>query len=91
MTLLPIFRRRAILIASGSDSMALIGKFVVFLENSTHLSQENTEGVLTAFKTMLVKSTLHNFLVIDWGATDHITNKMTSLNHFEKLSTLSHI
>jgi len=66
--------------SSNSDSTALLGKFAGFLTNSAHLSQENLESILTA----LVASTVHNFWVIDLGASDHITNKMTSLHHFKK-------
>jgi hypothetical protein len=33
-------------------------------------------GVLTTFKTTLVRSTLHNVLVINSAATDYIINKM---------------
>ena len=64
-------------------SLTLLGKFVGFLANSIHLSQENLKGILTAFKIVLVASIVHNFLVIDSGASNHITNKVTSLNHFE--------
>ena len=41
--------------------------------------------------TALVASTVHNFWVIDSGASDHITNKMTSLHHFKKITTPTHI
>ena len=77
--------------ASASDSVALLGKFAGFLANSAHLSQENTEGIFTAFKTALVASTVHDFWVIDSGATDHITNKMTSLCNFEGFSSPTHV
>nr|TKR85703.1 hypothetical protein D5086_0000243240 [Populus alba] len=77
--------------SSNSDSTAILGKFAGFLANSDHLSQENLEGILTAFKTAVVASTVHNFWVIDSGASDHITNKMTSLHHFEKITTPTHI
>jgi len=77
--------------SSNSDSTSILGKFAGFLANSDHLSQENLEGILTAFKTTLVASTVHNFWVIDSGAFDHITNKMTSLHHFEKITTPTHI
>jgi len=46
---------------SASDSMALLAKFVGFFANSAHLSQENTEGIFTAFKIALVASTVHDF------------------------------
>jgi hypothetical protein len=77
--------------SNSSDSIAILGKFAGFLANSDHLSQENLESILTAFKTALVASTVHNFWVIDSGASDHITNKMTSLHHFEKITTPTHI
>jgi len=77
--------------SSNSDSTAILGKFAGFMANSDHLSQENLEGILTAFKTALVPSTVHNFWVNDSGASDHITNKRTSLHHFEKITTPTHI
>jgi hypothetical protein len=60
--------------SSNSNSTAILGKFASFLANSNHLSQENLEGILTAFKTALIASTVHNFWVIDSDASDHITN-----------------
>jgi len=73
--------------SSNYDSITLLVKFAGFLANSAHLSQENLEGILTA----LVASTVHNFWVIDSSASNHITNKMTSLHHFKKITTPTHI
>ena len=75
--------------SSNSDSTAILGKFAGFLANSDHLSQENLEGILTAFKTALVASTVHHFWVNDSGASDHITNKRTSLH--QKITTPTYI
>jgi len=77
--------------ASASDSMALLGKFAGFLVNSARIPQENTEGIFTAFKSALIASTVHNFWVIDSGATDHITNKMTNLYDFKGFSSPTHV
>jgi len=79
------------MIASASDSMPLLGKFAGFLANSAHIPQENTEGIFTAFKSALIASTVHNFWVIDSGATDQITNKMTNLYDFEGFSSPTHV
>jgi hypothetical protein len=77
--------------SKNSDSTTLLGKFVGFLANYDLLSQENLEGILITFKISLVANTVHNFWVIDSGASDHITNKMTSLLHFEKITSPTHI
>jgi hypothetical protein len=45
------------------------------------------KGIFSAFKIALVASTVYNFWVIDSSVTNHITNNMTSLYNFEKLST----
>ena len=34
---------------------------------------------------------MHDFWVIDLGATNHMTNKMIDLYHFKKFSTLTHV
>jgi len=75
--------------ASTSDSMALLAKFVGFLANSAHLSQEYIEGIFTAFKIALIASTVHDFWVIDSGVIDHITNKLTNLCNFKGFSSLT--
>ena len=71
--------------------MDLLGKFANFLTNSANIPQENTEGILAAFKTALVASNVHNFWIIDSGATDHITNKVSSLHDFEEISSPTHV
>jgi len=80
-----------VMTASASNSMALLGKFASFLANSAHIPQENTKGIFTAFKSALIASTVHNFWVIDSGATVHLTNKMTNLYDFEGFCSPTHV
>jgi hypothetical protein len=76
---------------SASDSMALLAKFVGFFANSAHLSQENTEGIFTAFKIALVAGTVHDFWVIYSDVINHITNKLTNLCNFKGFSSPTYV
>jgi len=80
------------LLGSGnSNSTALLGKFAGFLANSEHQSHENIEGISTALSTVLKFSTVHDFWIVDSGATDHMTNKLTNLFNLKKFPTPSHV
>ena len=75
--------------SGSSNSTALLGKFAGFLADSKKLSQNNIQGILSAFNTALNISQLHELWIIDSGATDHMTNQSHKLHDFEKLSTHS--
>ncbi|KAI4353704.1 hypothetical protein L6164_002635 [Bauhinia variegata] len=73
------------------NSIALLGKFAGLLANSEHSSHGNNEGISTALSTALKFSTVHDFWIVDSGAIDHMTNKLTNLFDLKKISTPSHV
>ncbi|KAI4352450.1 hypothetical protein L6164_006700 [Bauhinia variegata] len=76
---------------ANSNSTAFLGKFAGLLANSERSSHGNNEGISTALSTALKFSTVHDFWIVDSGATDHMTNKLTNLFDFKKFSTPSHV
>lgn len=68
------------------NKAALLGKFAGFLAETDGLSQDEIPGILNAFSTALNVNTMHDFWIIDSGATDHMTNKNSNLHEFEKFS-----
>ena len=74
----------------GSTS-ALLGKFAGFLADADRLPQQGMKGIMNAFKTALKMNELHDFWVVDSGATDHMTNQVSKLHKFEKLHKPSHV
>ncbi|KAI5354972.1 hypothetical protein L3X38_007867 [Prunus dulcis] len=71
------------------SSTALLSKFAEFLAETQNCSAKETSGTLNAFATALNVSNMHDFWVIDSGATDHMTNQLTHLHDFKKLSKSS--
>lgn len=57
------------------NSTALLGKFVGFMVEAEHIPQQDYQGILKAFKTALNVHLLHDFWVVDSGASGHMTNK----------------
>ncbi|XP_068309849.1 uncharacterized protein [Pyrus communis] len=74
----------------GSTS-ALLGKFAGFLADADRSPQQGMKGIMNAFKTALKMNELHDFWVVDSGATDHMTNQVSKLHKFEKLHKPSHV
>ena len=67
-----------------NQSAAMISQFAGFLAET---NTDNSQGILLAFMTALEISSLHDLWVIDSGATDHMSNKMTNLTEFSVPST----
>nr|GEZ66931.1 hypothetical protein [Tanacetum cinerariifolium] len=59
--------------------VALLSKFSSFLSNS---NCKSSQGILLAFMSALEFSNLHDFWIVDSGATDHISNKLTNVSDF---------
>ena len=78
-------------ISGNGNSTALLGKFAGFLADSKKLTQDNMQGILTAFNTALNISQLHELWIIDSGATDHMTNQSYKLHDFKNLPTPSFV
>ncbi|CAL8988728.1 unnamed protein product, partial [Prunus brigantina] len=75
----------------NENSVALLGKFAGFLAESDKFSHEDIPGMLNTFSTALNVSKVHDFWVIDSGATDHMINKITNLYDFEKMTKPSQV
>ncbi|KAB2632525.1 hypothetical protein D8674_028772 [Pyrus ussuriensis x Pyrus communis] len=73
------------------STTALMGKFAGFLADADYVPQTDLKGIVTAFQTALKINELHDFWVVDSGATDHMTNQMSKLHRFEKLHNPSHV
>ena len=73
------------------NTTALLGKFAGFLEDVDHIPKQEHQGILNAFKSSLNVNLLHDFWIVDSGATDHITNKVSKLKEFEKLNEPSKV
>ena len=73
--------------AAGQDQdkpTALLSKFAGFLANS---NPENSQGIFTAFTTALEISNFHDLWVVDSGASNHMSNKLTNLYNFRHCSS----
>ena len=86
-----VYERDGALKFGDSNPTALLGKFAGFLEDTKNLTQDNMQGILTALKTALNINKLHDLWVIDFGATDHMTNQFSKLHDFKKLPTPSYV
>ncbi|KAM1501485.1 hypothetical protein ACFXTO_026964 [Malus domestica] len=73
------------------STTALMGKFAGFLADADCVPQTDLKGIITAFQNALKINELHDFWVVDSGATDHMTNQMSKLHKFEKLHNPSHV
>ncbi|WJZ84735.1 hypothetical protein VitviT2T_004328 [Vitis vinifera] len=73
--------------AAGQDQdkpTALLSKFAGFLADS---NPENSQGIFTAFTTTLEISNFHDLWVVDSGASNHMSNKLTNLYNFRPCSS----
>ena len=73
--------------AAGQDQdkpTALLSKFAGFLADS---NPENNQGIFTAFTTALEISNFHDLWVVDSGASNHMSNKLTNLYNFRPCSS----
>ena len=70
---------------------ALLGKFAGFLAESDRVSHKDVPGIMNAFSTALNVSSEHDYWSIDSGATDHMTNQLTNLHDFKKMSISSQV
>ena len=73
--------------AAGQDQdkpTALLSKFAGFLADS---NPENSQGIFTAFTTALEISNFHDLWVVDSGASNHMSNKLTNLYNFRPCSS----
>ncbi|CAL9000576.1 unnamed protein product, partial [Prunus brigantina] len=60
--------------------------FANFLQQYGKSSTSDVSGIVKAFVTALISSTMSNVWVIDSGATDHMTNKKQYLCDFENFT-----
>ncbi|KAB2615107.1 hypothetical protein D8674_021695 [Pyrus ussuriensis x Pyrus communis] len=67
-------------------STTLLGKFIGFLADTKPVPQKDMQGIMKAFKTALKLNMLHDFWVVDLGATDHMTNHVSKSQKFENLA-----
>jgi hypothetical protein len=77
--------------SSSANSTALLGNFAGLADRSENPFYGKTEGMSKALSTALKFNTVHDFWIVDSGATDHMTNKLTNLVDFEKFSSPSHV
>ncbi|GAB2277345.1 hypothetical protein Dimus_039229 [Dionaea muscipula] len=68
--------------------MALLSQFAGFLADA---NPETNQGILLAFLTALEIGNLHDLWVIDSGATDHMSNKLTKFHDFKPFSMPSFV
>ena len=72
----------------GRDESAtpaiLLSKFASFLIDA---NSKNSQGILTAFMTALDINSLHDLWVVDSGATDHMSNKLTNIHYLCPISS----
>nr|GEU53934.1 hypothetical protein [Tanacetum cinerariifolium] len=62
-----------------NEPAALLSKFSSFLSN---LNCESSHDIFLAFMYALEFSNLHDFWIVDSGAIDHISNKLTNVSDF---------
>ena len=63
---------------------ALLIKFAGFLVDA---NSENSQVILTSFMIALEINSLHDLWVVDSGATDHMSNKLTNIHDFCPISS----
>ena len=62
------------------QSAALLSHFADFL---AEIDLKNSQGKLTAFMTVLELVNLHDLWIIDFGATNHMSNKLNNIHDFK--------
>ncbi|KAM2491987.1 hypothetical protein PS1_043582 [Malus domestica] len=70
---------------------AMLRKFAGFLDDSENTLKCNIPGIINAISTALNANVTHDFWIIDYGATDHITNKPSSLHDFQRTIDPIHV
>ncbi|XP_068312597.1 uncharacterized protein [Pyrus communis] len=78
-------------IFEDGNSTALLGKFAGFLADTQHMPRDDMQGIMTAFKTALNVNMMHDFWIVDSGATDHMTNHVSKFHKFENFSKPSQV
>ncbi|KAM1063818.1 hypothetical protein ACFX2A_028535 [Malus domestica] len=73
------------------NSTAMLGKFDGFLAGSDTITHGNIPGIVSALSTALNAHLTHDFWIVDSGATYHITNKISCLHEFQKLTNPTHV
>ncbi|KAL6345184.1 hypothetical protein AAG906_015667 [Vitis piasezkii] len=91
------FNHKANVAAQTTDSffsnpMALLKDFTTYLQEkrgqeSLNEAAENSQGIFTAFTTALEISNFHDLWVVDSGASNHMSNKLTNLYNFRPCSS----
>ncbi|KAM2412679.1 hypothetical protein COP2_031640 [Malus domestica] len=62
----------------SSNQTALLGHFAGFLAENKSIASKDIPGILKSFSTALSVSSAHDYWIIDSGASDHMTNKVTT-------------
>jgi hypothetical protein len=62
------------------QSAALLSHFADFL---AEIDLKNSQGKLTTFMTVLELVNLHDLWIIDFGATNHMSNKLNNIHDFK--------
>jgi hypothetical protein len=71
-------------IEGQNQPATILSQFAGFLADA---KSETSQGIFLAFMTALEIGSFHNLWVIDSGATDHMSNKLTNFSDFSILST----
>ncbi|XP_068331522.1 uncharacterized protein [Pyrus communis] len=74
-----------------NNQTTLLGQFAGFLAGNEGVVQMDIPGILHSFSTALNIGNVHDYWIIDSGATDHMTNKSTNLHKFENFSIPSQV
>ena len=69
----------------------LLGQFAGFLSDSESVQQGDIPGIISALSTALNVNIFHDYWIIDYGATNHMTNKYSSLHDFKPLQEASRV
>ncbi|XP_070668960.1 uncharacterized protein [Malus domestica] len=78
--------------SQGDNKQAVqLGQFAGFLAENEGVTQQDIPSILQSFLTALKVGNVHDYWIIDSGAIDHMANKSTNLNNFEKLSCPSQV
>ncbi|KAM2891325.1 hypothetical protein COP2_009636 [Malus domestica] len=73
------------------NPIAMLGKFAGFLADSENTLKGYIPGIISAISTALNANVTHDFWIVDSGATDHITNKPSSLHDFQRTIDPIHV
>ena len=77
--------------SESKNHTALLGMFVGFLAETDSVSQGDIPGILSSFSITLNDSCVHDYWIIDSGATNHMTNQLTKLHDFKTMSIPSQV